>query len=59
MAFESVKDVEFPDILLQLKTEYPARMEIDKAFLKVLGYKGDADSLWRDCTNCWLVRSKR
>jgi len=45
MAFESVKDVEFPDILLQLKTKYPARMEVDKAFLKVLGYKGDADSL--------------
>jgi hypothetical protein len=43
--FESVKDVEFPDILHQLKTKYPARIEIDKAFLKVLGYKGNADAL--------------
>jgi hypothetical protein len=43
--FEKCKKIEFPDILHQLKTKYPARMEIDKAFLKVIGYKGDADSL--------------
>lgn len=42
--FKKCKKIEFPDILHQLKTKYPARMEIDKAFLKVLGYEGDANS---------------
>jgi len=42
--FKSVKDVEFPSILYQLKAKYSPRRAIDKAFLRILGYRGDADS---------------
>jgi type I restriction-modification system DNA methylase subunit len=43
--FESVRSVEFPDILYQLKAKYPPRRTLDKVFLRILGYKGDTDSL--------------
>jgi len=43
--FERVKDVRLPSILEQLRTKHPVRRSIDRAWLKVLGYKGDADSL--------------
>jgi len=41
--FESVKNVEFPSILDQLKHKHPARKLIDKTWLKILGYKGNVD----------------
>jgi hypothetical protein len=43
--FETVKDVKFPSILDQLRSRYPSRKLIDAAWLKVLGYEGDIDSL--------------
>ncbi|MEM4140020.1 MAG: N-6 DNA methylase [Nitrososphaeria archaeon] len=43
--FEKVRNIEFPCILDQLKTKYWARVLIDKTWLKILGYKGDIDSL--------------
>jgi len=39
--FDNIKDVTFPSILDQLKTKFPARTEIDKAVLKVLGLADD------------------
>jgi hypothetical protein len=43
--FESVRNVEFPNILYQLKAKYLPRKTLDKVFLRILGYKGDTDSL--------------
>ena len=39
--FEKVKDLDFPSILSQLKNKFPARVEIDTAMLKVLGFGDD------------------
>ncbi|MEM3703748.1 MAG: hypothetical protein QXX79_04970, partial [Candidatus Bathyarchaeia archaeon] len=36
--FSTVKDVEFPCVLEQLRGRFWARVEIDKAILKVLGF---------------------
>jgi succinate dehydrogenase flavin-adding protein (antitoxin of CptAB toxin-antitoxin module) len=41
--FDKIKDEDLPDILYQLKQRYPPRMEVDKAFLKWLGFKGDVE----------------
>jgi hypothetical protein len=43
--FESLKSVEFPSLLYQLKAKYPPRKTIDTAFLRILGYREDASSL--------------
>jgi len=43
--FDGIRDKDLPDLLYQLKHRYPARKEIDKAFLQLLGYKGDMDGL--------------
>jgi hypothetical protein len=43
--FEETRDVELPSILDQLKNKHPSRRFIDTAWLKVLGYKGNIDSL--------------
>lgn len=43
--FEAVKKTKFPSILEQLRGKHPVRQTIDKAWLKVLGYKGDYDYL--------------
>jgi len=40
-AFNEVKDTDFPSILEQLKTKFPARLAIDKAVLTVLGFGDD------------------
>jgi molybdopterin converting factor small subunit len=37
--FEEIKDVEFPCVLEQLRNRFWARVEIDRAILKVLGFK--------------------
>jgi hypothetical protein len=39
--FEEVKDTEFPSFLRQLKDRFPARIAIDKAILRVLGFGDD------------------
>jgi hypothetical protein len=39
--FERVKNQRFPSILEQLKTKFPARVEIDRAVLGVLGFGDD------------------
>lgn len=41
--FEKVRNLTLPSILEQLKNMHSARLWIDKAWLRVLGYKGDAD----------------
>jgi hypothetical protein len=41
--FDKIKDEDLPDILYQLKHRYPPRMEVDKTFLKWLGFKGDVE----------------
>jgi type I restriction-modification system DNA methylase subunit len=43
--FSSLKDIKFPSVLEQLKGKHNARMLIDKAWLKILGYEGDMNSL--------------
>lgn len=43
--FESVKNVEFSSILDQLKHGHPARKLIDRAWLEILGYRGDKEKL--------------
>lgn len=43
--FEKVRDVELPSILDQLKRKNPYRQAIDRAWLEILGYEGDADEL--------------
>ncbi len=43
--FEAVKKTKIPSILEQLRGKHPVRQSIDKAWLNVLGYKGDYDSL--------------
>jgi len=40
-AFDEVKYTDFPSILEQLKTKFPARLTIDKAILRVLGFGDD------------------
>ena len=53
--FESVKDVEFPSILDQLRHKHPARKLIDRTWLEILGYGGDIDKflneLYESLTN--------
>ena len=39
--FDTLKKQEFPSILDQLKNRFPARVEMDKAVLRVLGFKED------------------
>jgi len=39
--YERIKTVEFPSLLKQLKDRFPARVEIDKLLLRVLGFGGD------------------
>jgi len=39
--FEEVKHEAFPSLLNQLTNKFPARVKIDKAFLKVLGFGDD------------------
>jgi hypothetical protein len=39
--FGKVKNVPFPCILEQLRSRFPARVEIDKAILKILGFNND------------------
>jgi hypothetical protein len=43
--FEKTRNVELPSILDQLKKKHPSRRLIDTAWLKVLGYKGNINSL--------------
>jgi|Deesub1362B_J571_1020462.scaffolds.fasta_scaffold06979_2 hypothetical protein len=43
--FKSLKNVEFPSILSQLKEKHPLRRKIDKIWLEILGYKGNKDQL--------------
>jgi len=43
--FKRVKNTHFPSILKQLKDKHHARKLIDKAWLEILGYKGDIDKL--------------
>jgi len=40
-AFDEVKDTDFPSILEQLKTKFPARLTMDEAVLRVLGFGDD------------------
>jgi len=39
--FEEIKDIEFPSFMKQLKDRFPARVAIDKAVLRVLGFGDD------------------
>jgi hypothetical protein len=39
--YERIKAVEFPSLLKQLENRFPARVEIDKLMLGVLGFGGD------------------
>jgi hypothetical protein len=39
--YEKIKRIEFPSILEQLRTRFSARVELDMAILKVLGYSED------------------
>jgi len=43
--FDEVRYMEFPSILDQLKNKHEARMLIDNAWLKILGYKGNKKAL--------------
>mgnify|MGYP001088128003 CR=1 FL=1 len=43
--FNVVKKIKFPGILEQLRSKHPYRRHIDKAWLEILGYEGDADEL--------------
>jgi len=43
-----MKAIEFPSLLKQLKDKFPAKVEIDKLMLKVLGFDDEADRLL-DC----------
>jgi len=43
--FRKVKDVELPSILDQLRRKNQYRQVIDRAWLEILGYEGDADEL--------------
>ena len=43
--FKEVKEIRFPGILEQLRSKHPYRKHIDKAWLEILGYEGDADEL--------------
>ena len=40
-----IENNDFPSILEQLEQKNSIRKEIDKLFLKILGYKGDYDKL--------------
>lgn len=46
--FDSLETTEVPSILEQLRTGHLARRRIDKAWLKVFGYKGEVDSYLED-----------
>jgi hypothetical protein len=39
--YDKIKSVEFPSLLKQLKDKFPARVEIDKLMLRVLGFGDD------------------
>jgi len=39
--FETVKDIEFPSFLRQLKDGFPSRIDIDRTILKTLGFADD------------------
>jgi len=39
--FVTLKKQEFPSVLTQLKNKFPARVEMDKAILRVVGFKED------------------
>ena len=41
--FEETRDVEFPSIVEQLEKRHKARKLVDKAWLRILGYKGNVD----------------
>ena len=43
--FDKVKHHSFPSILEQLKARYEVRKEIDRVWLRVLGYKGNVNTL--------------
>jgi hypothetical protein len=43
--FDKTRNIKFPSILDQLKNKHPSRRLIDTAWLNVLGYEGDIDSL--------------
>jgi hypothetical protein len=47
--FEEVKDIEFPSFLSQLKDRFPARIAIDKAVLRVLGFADDEIERLLEC----------
>lgn len=42
-AFDSVKNLELPSILEQLRARHPVRLSVDRVWLKFLGYKEDID----------------
>jgi hypothetical protein len=39
--YDKIKSVEFPSLLKQLKDKFPARVEIDKLMLRMLGFSDD------------------
>jgi len=39
--YDKIKLTEFPSLLNQLKDKFPARVEMDKLMLKVLGFSDD------------------
>jgi len=39
--FETVKNIEFPSFLRQLKDGFPSRIDIDRTILKTLGFADD------------------
>lgn len=43
--YEQVKDTNLPSLMEQLQLKNNARRRIDKAWLKILGYKGDKEEL--------------
>ncbi|MBZ9577992.1 N-6 DNA methylase [Patescibacteria group bacterium] len=44
--FEKLKDVEFPSIIEQLENRFPARIELDKKILKILGFSDKEIDEW-------------
>lgn len=43
--FKKVGRVKMPSILGQLKEKHPTRKLIDETWLRIIGYKGDIDSI--------------
>ena len=39
--YDKIEAIEFPSLLEQLKDKFPARVEIDKLMLRVLGFRDD------------------